>query len=100
VTGDLAAVDVQDLAGDMRRCLQEQDAVPDVADLAGAPERGELVAEPLVAFRRDTGVWMMPGETALTRMPREAYSTASDQVAAARPPLVSAASTDGALEFA
>ena len=43
---------------------------------------------------------MMPGETALTRMPREAYSTASDLVAAARPPLVSAVSTDGAAVFA
>ena len=30
----------------------------------------------------------MPGETGLTRMPREAYSMASDRVAAARPPLV------------
>src|SRR5580692_8749588 len=28
-------------------------------------------------------VWMMPGETALTRTPREAYSIASDRVAAA-----------------
>jgi hypothetical protein len=43
---------------------------------------------------------MMPGETALTRMPREAYSTASDRVAEARPPLVSAARTEGVLEFA
>jgi len=43
---------------------------------------------------------MLPGETALTRMPRAAYSMASDLVAAARPPLVSAASPDGALEFA
>src|SRR6516165_8607169 len=42
------------------------------------------------------GVWITPGETALTRMPSEAYSTASDRVAAARPPLVSAASTAGA----
>src|SRR5690349_9633009 len=42
---------------------------------------------------------MMPGETALTRMPREAYSTASDRVAAAGPPLVSAARTEGTLEF-
>ena len=41
----------------------------------------------------------MPGETALTRMPREAYSTASDRVAAARPPLVSAVSAAGALEL-
>jgi hypothetical protein len=34
---------------------------------------------------------MMPGATALTRMPREAYSTVSDLVTAARPPFVSAA---------
>ena len=44
MAGDLAAVDVHDLAG----------------------------------------VWITPGETALTRMPREAYSMASDLVAAAR----------------
>ena len=40
VAGDLATVDVQDLAGDERRRLQEQDAVDDVADLAHVPERG------------------------------------------------------------
>jgi len=43
---------------------------------------------------------MMPGETALTRMPRAAYSTASDLVTAARPPLVSAVSAAGELELA
>jgi len=43
---------------------------------------------------------MTPGETALTRMPREAYSIASDLVAEATPPFVSAARTDGTLEFA
>ena len=43
---------------------------------------------------------MMPGATALTRMPRDAYSMASDLVAAASPPLVSAASTEGVLESA
>jgi len=46
------------------------------------------------------GVWMMPGEMALTRMPWAAYSMASDRVAAARPPLVSAASGAGAPQFA
>ena len=35
VAGDLTAVDVQDLAGDVGRGLQEQDAVHHVADLAG-----------------------------------------------------------------
>src|SRR5215469_5191859 len=51
VAGDLAAVDVQDLPGDVRRGLQEQHAVHHVADLAYA-ERGKLVAEIFVAFRR------------------------------------------------
>src|SRR5262249_26424658 len=46
------------------------------------------------------GAWMMRGKTALTGMPRQASSMASDRVAAARPPLVSAASTDGAQELA
>ena len=43
---------------------------------------------------------MMPGATALTRMPREAYSTASDRVTAARPPFVSAVSAVGSTESA
>jgi len=38
VTSGLAAVDVQDLAGDVGRRLQEQDAVDDVADLTGPAE--------------------------------------------------------------
>ena len=46
------------------------------------------------------GVLMMPGDTALTRMPFLAYSIASDLVAAFRPPLVSEASTDGTLLLA
>ena len=41
-------------------------------------------------------LWITPGETALTRMPRAAYSMASDLVTAARPPLVSAARAAGA----
>ena len=43
---------------------------------------------------------MMPGEMALTRMPREAYSIASDLVAEARPPFVSDVKTEGVLESA
>ena len=38
---------------------------------------------------------MMPSATALTRIPRDAYSTASDLVAAFSPPLVSDASAEG-----
>ena len=41
------------------------------------------------------GVLMTPGATAFARIPRFAYSIASDLVAALRPPLVSEASTDG-----
>jgi hypothetical protein len=52
VTGALAAVDVQDLPGDERGCLKEQNAADDVADLADMPERRKTVAESGVAFRR------------------------------------------------
>ena len=38
---------------------------------------------------------MTPGATAFTRTPREAYSMASDRVAATNPPLVSEARADG-----
>jgi hypothetical protein len=55
VAGDLAAVDVQDLTGDIGRGLQEKDAVDDVADLADPAERREPVAEVLVVFRRVRG---------------------------------------------
>ena len=51
----MAAIDVQD-SPVMKGDLQEQDAVHDVADLAGPPERGKLAAEPVVAFRRVPGV--------------------------------------------
>ena len=103
MTGGLAirvAVYVQDLTGDVGRGLQEQDAVHDVADLADPAERGKPVAEAFVAFRRVDRGLDDAGETALTRMPQEAYSMASDRVAAARPPLVSAARTAGVPEFA
>lgn len=43
---------------------------------------------------------MMPNATALERIPRPAYSIASDLVAALRPPLVSEASTEGTCERA
>jgi hypothetical protein len=51
VTGDLTAVDVQDLAGDEGRRLEEQDAVHDVADLADPSQRVQP-GERVVAFRR------------------------------------------------
>ena len=38
---------------------------------------------------------MTPSETALTRTPREAYSIASERLAATSPPLVRAGSADG-----
>ncbi|MNL88227.1 hypothetical protein D3C87_2178100 [compost metagenome] len=42
----------------------------------------------------------MPGDTAFTRMLRAAYSIARLRVAAAKPPLVNDARTEGTLEFA
>ena len=42
-----------------------------------------------------SGVWMTPSETAFARMPRDAYSIASDFVAATRPPLLRVASSAG-----
>src|SRR3954452_17019218 len=41
VAGDLAAVDVQDLSGDERRRLQEENPVDHIADLTDASERVE-----------------------------------------------------------
>ena len=40
----------------------------------------------------------MPGDTAFTRIPRVAYSIAKLLVAAAMPPFVSEASTDGTFD--
>jgi hypothetical protein len=90
VTGDLAAVDVQDLAGDVWRGLQGQNAVYHVTDPAGAAERREPVTEAVVAVWRCTRVWMMPGETALTQ-PRDYRSeplraVPRDQIEPRRPP--------------
>ena len=98
--GDLAAVDVQDLPGNVRRCFQEQDSVDDVADLADASKRKKPATEFLVAVRRVHRRLDDARRDSVDRMPREAHSTASDRVAEARPPLVSAARTEGELEFA
>ena len=51
MTGDLAAVDVHDLAGDEGRRLQEEDGVDDVIDLADVPEWDEALPETGVALR-------------------------------------------------
>ena len=51
VASGLAAVDVQDLTGDIGRGLQEQHPRDDIANLADAAERGKLVTEPLVTVR-------------------------------------------------
>ena len=60
VSGALATVDVEDLAGDQRRGLQR-------------PPGGQVVGV--------QGVAMWPGEMALTRILLRAYSIASDLVA-------------------
>ena len=57
---------------------------------AGAARRGRRASRAACI-----GVLMMPGATALTRMPLSAYSIASDRVTASSPPLVRDASADG-----
>jgi len=95
----LTAVDMQDLAGDELRGLEIEDRVDDVRDLAHAADRMNP-ASMACASGTCMGVLITPGETALTRMPRFAYSMARDRVAAAMPPLVKDVSTDGTLELA
>ena len=46
---------------------------------------------------RGSGVLITPSETAFTRTPREAYSIASERLAATSPPLVRAGSAEGRL---
>ncbi len=96
----LAAVDVQDLAGDERRVLQVEHRVDDVVDLADAADRVQCRQERRIPTAACIGVLMMPRATALERIPRVAYSMASARVAAFRPPLVNEASADGTSELA
>jgi len=87
----LAAVDVQNLAGDERGLHEAHDRLHNVAYLGHSPERvqcGERAAGCI-------GVRTTPSETALTRMFRATYSMANSLVAATRPPLVSAVSAAG-----
>ena len=94
VSGGLAAVDVQGLAGDERGSLEVEDRVDDVADLAHPAQRVQG-RQALVGRRVVSGVLITPRETAFTRTPCEAYSIASERVTATSPPLVREASADG-----
>jgi hypothetical protein len=73
----LPAVDVKDLACYKFRRLEVEDAVDDLGNLAHAAN-GVQGAELRMGFARVLGVLITPGETALTLMPRLAYSMASD----------------------
>jgi len=99
VAGHLAAIDMQGLAGDEAGGLQIEHGVGDVRHLAHMADRMQLAQE-IMGLGACIGLLMIPGDTAFTRMPRLAYSIAIDLVAAARPPLVSDARTDGTLELA
>ena len=100
MAGALAAIDVQDLAGDEGRAFQEQHGVDDVAWISPIRPTGCRSARNSCVSGGCIGVLMMPGETAFTRMPLLAYSMASDLVAAFNPPLVNEASADGTLLLA
>ena len=95
----LATVHMQDLAGDEGRVLQIEDRVYDVVDLAETTDRMQfrqgVVGRRIVHRRAD-----YPRATALERMPRPAYSTASALVTAFSPPLVSDANAEGTAELA
>ena len=78
MTGALAAVDVQDFAGHEAGRFEIEDRIDDVGHFAHVADRVQR-AECRVGLGADaSAILMMPGETAFTRMPRLAYSIASD----------------------
>ena len=83
-----------------RRVLEVQDRVDDVVDLAETTDRVQFGQARRRPAGSCIGVRMTPSATALTRIPRPAYSTASALVAAFSPPLVSDANADGTAELA
>jgi hypothetical protein len=99
VSRALAAVDVQHLAGDERCVLQIKHGVDDVVDLTDPAERmhrRHRVVRGLVVH----GCANDAERDRVDRMPRPAYSMASDLVTAFRPPSVSDANADGTAELA
>ncbi len=94
MSSGLTAVDVQDLAGDERRPFEIEDPVNDVFELA-QPAKGMKAGEAVVGGEVVRGDLMIPGATAFTRTPRDAYSIASERVTASGPPFVRATSAEG-----
>ena len=94
MTCALAAVDVKDFARHEGCGIEVEDRADDVGDLAHMADRVRASSCAYISTGF-IGDLMMPGATAFALIPRFAYSIASDLVAAARPPLVSDASTEG-----
>jgi hypothetical protein len=94
VSRALAAVDVKDFAGHKAGPFEVENRVHDIRDLAhmAARVQGVELRMRLDGMHRRL---VVPGATAFTRIPRFAYSIASDLVAAFRPPFVSGSSTEG-----
>ena len=91
----LTPVDMERLTGDKGRPFEIEDPVDNVADFAEPAERVEVCHARIgggVVPRPD-----YPRATAFTRIPRDAYSIASERVTAAKPPLVRAGSAAGIL---
>ena len=99
MSSGLAAVDVEDLSSDERGFFEIENPVDDVTDLAHAAN-GVKGGQGRVGRGIVQGVLMTPRATAFTRMPRDAYSIASERVTAASPPLVSDVSAEGRLLLA
>ena len=94
MTGALSAVDVEEFTRHEGCRLQVEHAIDDIGD-AAHPAEGLKSRQVSWVSGGCIGVAMVPGETALTRIPLRAYSIASDLVAAATPPLVNAARAAG-----
>ena len=94
MTCALAPIDVKDFASHEGCRLEVKDRANDVGDFAHMADGVQGIK---LRIRVDgfIGDLMIPGATAFTLIPRLAYSIASDLVAAARPPFVSDASTEG-----
>ena len=94
MAGVRAAIDVHGLAGHKGRRLEVENRLDNFLNLAHSPQRVQR-GKRGVRLGACMGVLMMPGATALTRIPLSAYSIARERVTASSPPLVSDASADG-----
>jgi uncharacterized protein (UPF0216 family) len=98
VAGALATVDVKDLSGHEMGRLEIEYGIDNIGDFAHMPHRVKRVEDLMKLDRMHRR--LDDPERHRIRIPRLAYSMASDLVAALRPPFVKEASTHGTPEMA